>query len=62
MLSEDIYLKRLHIPSSRTLTIDLNNQDRTLYVDEWDISNGFIDVKNAFTSKKKLDKENKKAF
>lgn len=54
VLSEDIYLKRLHIPSSRTLTIDLNNQDRTLYVDEWDISNGFIDLKNASGSKLKI--------
>lgn len=54
VLSEDVYLKRLYIPSARKLTIDLKNRDRTLFVDNWDVENGFIQLVNASNSKLKI--------
>lgn len=46
-LNRDMSLQRLHIPSNRSLTFDLQNQDRTLFVDNLDIQNGSIHLLNA---------------
>lgn len=61
-LSEDTYLTRLHIPSNRNLYIDMQNQDRTLFVDDLDIQNGSIHLLNANSSKLKMIVKSKFTF
>ncbi|ALS74807.1 hypothetical protein AUC31_06030 [Planococcus rifietoensis] len=53
-LSEDVYLKKLSIESGVNLTLDLKNQNRTIFVDDWDVKNGFIHLQNSANSKLRI--------